>query len=80
MAIHSYVYNVLADQHAITVALDTPEIIQAAKHVAFYCAMLDAQKDDPFDNAEDNAEMHKFLSDQLKTFVECYQDLVNNEL
>lgn len=80
MAIPSYLKSIVEEQHQHTVDLDTSEIISAAKSIAFYCAMLDAQQDDPFMDAGDNDEMEQFLNARLTTYVEAYQVLVNNEL
>lgn len=80
MALSSIVYTTLQEQHDLVVAIESPSITKLAKHIAFFYAMLDANAEDPMDDPEDDREIVDFLKTQLQTFVEVYQELVNNEL
>lgn len=80
MAIHPIVLEELEKQYDLVVALETPQIIAAAKSIAFYCAMLDAQIDDPMDAPESNEEIRTFFLSKHDDYVAEYQNLVNAEL
>jgi hypothetical protein len=80
MAVSQYTWKVLRDQMQRCVDLDDAEITETAKKIAFYMAMIDAGKDDPFDDVSDHAEITAYLKNNLQELIETYQNLVNEKL
>lgn len=80
MYVDTYVYEVLQEQHDLVMALDDAPIIEAAKEIAFYSAMIDAALDDPMDDAKEQDEMLSYLKKLHTEHVEQYQQLVNERL
>ena len=80
MAVDEYTYKVLEEQRALVLALNDIPIIETAKDIAFYSAMLDAALDDPFDDEEDQEEILAYFKKNLQDLIETYQQLVNDKL
>lgn len=80
MAVDSYTYKVLEEQRALVLALNDIPIVETAKDIAFYSAMLDAALDDPFDGEEEQEEILAYFKKNLKELIETYQQLVNDKL
>lgn len=74
------VFRVTEEQRILCVALNTPEIIEAAKNIAYYSALLDALHYDPLANFEHNQQLAEFYQTEIIEYVEKYQKLVNEEL
>lgn len=74
------IYQVLDQQLELVLAIDDDEVTETAKKIAYYCAMIDAANDDPFDNADEQNEMLEYLAKNLTELIEKYQELVNDKL
>lgn len=71
---------VVEEQESIVLALENPKIDEAAKHVAYYHAMLDACLSEPLDDPEDQNAMLAYIRDNLAEHTDVYQQLVNDML
>lgn len=80
MAVDEYTYKVLEEQRALVLALNDIPIVETAKDIAFYSAMLDAALDDPFDDEEEQEEILAYFKKNLQELIETYQQLVNDKL
>lgn len=78
MAIPEALLTVIKNYESSCLAIDDPEVILQAKFVAYYAAMLNAAEEDPLVEFQD--EMVEYLTAELKTHVEIYQQLVNTHV
>lgn len=72
--------EIIDQQFDICMSFDDSEILEEAKAIAFYSAMIDAALDDPLDNAEEQSEMLDYLKKTMQDHIETYQQLVNAKL
>lgn len=70
--------STIDDWHTKTLALDTPEIIQEAKEIAFYSTMIWAANDDPLDDPDDQELALSQFKEKLEEHTQKYADLVND--
>lgn len=80
MPIPEYLKNIVEEQEALCIALTDPEITEAAKHIAFYAAMIEAAKADPMDTEGEQTDALAHFHHNLTHWVERYQTLVNEAL
>lgn len=72
--------DIIEEYYDVCTQFDDIDILDQSKSIAFYNAMIDAAKDDPMDDAEDQAALLEYLRRCLKEHVETYQQLVNAKL
>lgn len=77
MTISTFVLDTIDRERDKCVALTDPMVIDAAMRLSFYVAMLDAAKDDPMDDEEDQRDMLLVLENRIAELTEKYQHLVN---
>lgn len=80
MALNEEIYQTLEEQRIIVLSFNDVPILEAAKQIAFYSAMIDAAIDDPMDIAEDQEEIIDYLGENLQEHVENYQRLINAKM
>lgn len=80
MALSDYVWETLEEQEKKVLDIPDRRVLHFASKLAFYYAMLDAAKDDPMDDPEEQAEILEYFEKVLKDTVETYQQLVNEQL
>jgi hypothetical protein len=80
MALSQILIDTISENETLVLSLDNIEITEAAKKIAFYHAMVEAAKDDPIDDPEDQAETLAYLQMALNEITETYMILVNDAL
>lgn len=80
MALSKHVWKELENQEKIVLDIKDPRVDLFAKKIAFYAAMIDAAKDDPMDDPDDQTEILESLELRLKHDIVTYQNLVNEYL
>lgn len=77
MPIAQFVYDVVKQQEELVMTYESPEILEHAKKIAFYSAMLDAAIDDPLDAPDDQEEILEYFNNLLTELIESYQKLIH---
>lgn len=72
--------NTIDQQLVLVLNIDSPEVIDSAKRLAYYVAMLDAALDDPQEDDAEQEEVVGYLKDKLDHWVSEYQNLVNQAM
>ena len=80
MQVSKVVYDTIEEQLNIVVALTDPKVIETAMKLSFYVAMVDAAKDDPFEQEDEEQELLTFFEDKIQELTEEYQMIVNTLL
>lgn len=78
MSVSKVTYDVIEEQFNRVVALTDPKVIEAAMKLSFYVAMVDAAKDDPMDEEDEQQELLTFFENKVKELTEEYQEIVND--
>lgn len=79
MSVSKVTYDVIEEQLNKVVMLPYSRVLQeTAMKLSFYVAMVDAAKDDPMDEEDEQQELLTFFENKIKELTEEYQEIVND--